>query len=322
MPYSAPCALARACCPDFSDPHSQLASLQVSVKRGSTVLVPWEDATGLGGVFSRALALTASLEPVKVGIKAVNKAGLAAEAWSTGAMQTTPYVSTATVTLSCPRGVGCSCDVRGHRHSFRRRRPDHHRGHRERRVLDRPRLHSRTWRCGLPVIRNYGEGQFQVRGWCATIVRRALCCGSPQQLFPCTVPLHVPRGFTDALTGVVRYEWAFGVPEPVAAGFVWVPDFHVDANGLGEVVATYPLQQGAEYFVTVRAYDAAGNFASATSDGVVVDSTAPSTGSASVQDTGTQAQHPLRALLRHRTGVTRHEAPSHLPRACPFSTWI
>ena len=84
------------------------------------------------------------------------------------------------------------------------------------------------------------------------------------------------------------------------ARFTVVPAFQVSDAGAGEVTAYYPLQHGQTYYVTVRAYDGAGNMASKSSNGVKVDSTPPSAAGAIVTDTGTQAQYPLgkRRLLR------------------------
>ena len=129
------------------------------------------------------------------------------------------------------------------------------------------------------------------------------------------------RGFTDAVTGVSHYEWAFGTDVNAMARFTVVPAFQVSDAGVGEVTAYYPLQHGQTYYVTVRAYDGAGNMASKSSNGVKVDSTPPSAAGAIVTDTGTQAQYPLgtRRLLRaHVRSVCTSSPHARVPLRRPF----
>ena len=81
-------------------------------------------------------------------------------------------------------------------------------------------------------------------------------------------------GFTDAESGLVRYEWAIGT----SAGGTNVQVFTDVGTATTASNTSLPLASGGIYYVTVRATNGAGLTTVVSSDGVKVDATPPSVG--------------------------------------------
>src|SRR5439155_1549907 len=85
-------------------------------------------------------------------------------------------------------------------------------------------------------------------------------------------------GFSDAGSGIASYQWAIGT----TAGGTNLQEFTNVGNVTSASASGLSLSNGTKYYVNVKALDKVGNVSSAaSSNGVTVDTTPPSTGSIS-----------------------------------------